>query len=185
MFRFYLRIYIWIAFFALFGLAVLLQWLVRRHVVGKSRAAFAFYAASAVALLLLGWWDQTSSSFIPEYAAMKQWYTSDADFGGGWRRYCPGSMVWQMPFVPYPETPPVYDLQDYQLLRPYLHTKTLRWSYGAMKGRETSRWQEALSRRPLPEAVRKLAFVGFAGIYLDRAGFTDHGAAVEKQLARC
>ena len=111
-------------------------------------------------LLLLGWWDQTSSSFIPEYAAMKQRHTSDADFGKRMEEIPPsGAMVYQMPFVAFPEHPPIFAMSDYELLRPYLHTRTLRFSYGAMRGREASRWQEAIRadrcRRPCGHSLSR------------------------------
>ncbi len=93
-------------------------------------------------------------------------------------------MVYQMPYVPFPENVPVQNLTDYELLRPFFHTRTLRFSYGAMKGREVSRWQADLATRPLPEALERLAFAGFGGVYLDRAGFADAGAATEAELSR-
>ena len=89
-----------------------------------------------------------------------------------------------MPYVPFPEAAPVLNLADYELLRPAFHTRTLRWSYGAMKGREVSRWQADLATRPLPDALERLALAGFSGVYLDRAGFADSGAAREAELSR-
>ena len=79
---------------------------------------------------------------------------------------------------------PVVNLADYELLRPAFYTRTLRWSYGAMKGREGSAWQADLATWPLPDALERLAFAGFGGVYLDRAGFADSGAATEAELSR-
>ncbi len=92
-------------------------------------------------------------------------------------------MVYQMPYVAFPESAPVNNLTDYELLRPFLHTKTLRWSYAAVRGRETARWQADLATRPLPEIVETLALAGFRGVYLDRAGFADGGAGTEEELS--
>jgi phosphoglycerol transferase len=181
MIRCYNRISIFIAFFAVFALFLLLDRLAQR--LSHGRRAFLVYLGAG-ALLLVGAVDQIAR-WHPDYATTNREYASDSEFGKRIEDTLPaGSMVYQMPFVPFPEHPRVGSLPDDDLIRPYLHTKTLRWSVAAMKGREASNWQAALARRPLPEVVRTLAFAGFAGIYLDRAGFADHGVAVEKYLAR-
>ena len=183
MIRCYDRLSIFIAFFALAGLFLLVQRLLGRFVRGRRTAAA--YGAGLLGLLALGAYDQTSAKFVPPYAETGKRIESDADFG---RRIedalPPGSMVYQMPYVPFPENVPVQNLTDYELLRPFFHTRTLRFSYGAMKGREVSRWQADLATRPLPEALERLAFAGFGGVYLDRAGFADAGAATEAELSR-
>jgi phosphoglycerol transferase len=183
MIRCYNRVSVFIAFLALAGLFLLVQRLAVRFVVGpRSRAA---YAAGLVALLVLGVFDQTSGAFIPNYAAVQTAYASDADFGRRMEAALPpGSMIYQMPYVPFPENPPVQNMGDYDLLRPFLHTRTLRFSYGAVRGREASRWQADLASRPLPDAARRLTLAGFRGVYIDRAGFADGGAAVEAALSR-
>src|SRR5262249_55490362 len=73
-------------------------------------------------------------------------------------------------------------LGDYELFRGYLHSHHLHWSYGAMRGREVDRWQAAVVQKPLPEQVEMLVLAGFRGIYLDRNGFADAGAALEAGL---
>lgn len=40
-----------------------------------------------------------------------------------------GASVFQLRYLPYPESPPMYEMQDYDPLRGYLHTTGLRWSY--------------------------------------------------------
>jgi phosphoglycerol transferase len=181
MIRCYNRLTVFIAFFALFGLFFALQRLVGRYV--RSRRSFAVYAAGALGLLVVGAYDQCAPWYVPAYAMMKERHSSDVEFGKRMEAVLPeGAMIYQMPYVPFPEHPSVHALTDYDLLRPYFHTRTLRFSYGGMKGREASCWQETLAQRPLAEVVRVLAHAGFSGIYLDRAGFADQGAAVEKQL---
>ena len=183
MIRCYERLSIFIAFFALAGLFLLVQRLLGRFVKGRWTAAA--YGAGLLGLLALGAYDQTSAHSMPPYGATWKLVESDADFG---RRIeaalPPGSMVYEMPYVPFPEYPPVQNLTDYELLRPFFHTRTLRFSYGAMKGREVSRWQADVASRPLPDALERLAFAGFSGVYLDRAGFADSGAAAEAELSR-
>src|SRR5205823_302872 len=63
-------------------------------------------------------------------------------------------------------------------------SRTLRWSYGAMKGRETDAWQAAVAARPLLELVPAVAQAGFDGLYVDRAGYEDGADQVERTLTR-
>ena len=183
MIRCYNRLSIFIAFLALAGLFLGLQRLAARVVKGpRSKVA---WAAGLTVLLVLGLLDQTSPDYVPPHTANRKTFDSDEDFGRRMEAVLPaGSMVYQMPYVPFPENVPVHNLTDYELLRPFLHTRTLRWSYGAVKGRETARWHADLATRPLPEVVETLALVGFRGVYLDRAGCADSGAQVEKELSR-
>jgi phosphoglycerol transferase len=183
MIRAYNRISIFIAFFALSALALLVQRLIRRRLAG--RLSMGMYFGGGCALLLLGAVDQTAPWFVPSYDYWRTEYASDADFGKRLEAALPAeTMVWQMPYVTFPEHPTVVQMTDYDLVRPYLHTRTLRFSYGAMRGREASRFQGEVARKPLSEAVRSLAFAGFGAIYVDRAGYADRGAAIEKQLSR-
>ena len=50
-----------------------------------------------------------------------------------------------------------------------------------MKGRGED-WSALVSRKPVPEMVSDVKSAGFAGIYLDRFGYQDGGAAIDKQL---
>ncbi len=183
MIRCYNRLSIYIAFFALAGLFLLVQRLTRRHV--DSRLGFMAYATALGAVLVLGAFDQTEPPFVPQYAAEKKLYTMDAEFGKRMEAVLPaGAMVYELPYVRFPESLPAHNLSDYELFRPYLHTRTLRWSYGTMKGRELGSREAAFAKRPLTETLPELTKEGFRGVYLDRAGFADNGAAVEADLAR-
>jgi phosphoglycerol transferase len=183
MIRCYDRITIFIAFFALAGLFLAVQRLAAPYL--RSAWARVAYAVGLGAVMVLGVWDQTSQNFIPHYQETKRQYASDVDFGKRIEAMIPaGSMIYEMPYMPFPEYDPIQNLGDYELLRPYLHTRTPRWSYGTMKGRLASRWQAALAERPPPKKVEQLAFAGFNGVYLDRAGYADNGAAVEAELSR-
>ena len=67
-----------------------------------------------------------------------------------------GASVFQLPYVPFPEGIPQTPVggplatyaTKYEPLRGYLHSSTLRWSYGAMKGRSDD-WAAQLAGQPL------------------------------------
>jgi phosphoglycerol transferase len=95
-----------------------------------------------------------------------------------------GAMVFQLPVLGFPETAPPFRMSDYDLFRPYLHSDTLRFSYGAAKFRARSRWQRDLENLPAESLVRRLESYGFAALYLNRKGFQDRADRLLAQLER-
>src|SRR5262249_30669510 len=93
-----------------------------------------------------------------------------------------GAAVFQLPYMIFPESQPIVNMWDYEHLRGYLHSRHLRWSYPAMKGRPQVEWLQRVSVQPVPEMVRSLATAGFQGIYIDRAAYLDGAAALEAEL---
>jgi len=82
----------------------------------------------------------------------------------------------------FPERGNINKMEDYSQLIGYLHSKSLRWSYGAMHYRQTDQWQAAVSAEPPDQMIRSVAEAGFSGIFVDRFGYADNGAALEAQL---
>ena len=85
-------------------------------------------------------------------------------------------MIFQLPIMDFPESP-VPGLTPYEHLRPYLYSQHLRFSFGAVKGRPDSAWQETLADFYLKTAVAVIAKKGFAALYINRKGFPDQGEA--------
>jgi phosphoglycerol transferase len=71
---------------------------------------------------------------------------------------------------------------DHEHLKAYLHSKKLRWSYGVAAGENQDVWQRTVAAQPVNELVKSVRGAGFAGIYLNRDGFEDHGAKIESEL---
>jgi hypothetical protein len=181
--RSYNRISIYIGFFSLFAVVVLLETLARRKVrSGRSKVVFAVFLAI---LLIAGIFDQASRYFVPRFAALNAEFQENHDFIAKVEQSVPSnSMIFQLPYIPFPENPPVNDMLDYDHFKAYLHSRSLRWSYGAIRGREGDVWQKSIATHPVPELVESLAFSGFNGIYVDRFGYSDKGVAVESELSR-
>ncbi|MBA2567901.1 MAG: hypothetical protein H0V11_00990 [Actinobacteria bacterium] len=175
------RISVFIAFFSLVAVAVLLD---RLHGFLRERGLGAAFGAVLAVILLAGALDQTTNRAIPAYAAVSREYHQDDEFSAAISaRLDGGDSVFQLPYVPFPEAEPPRPMQDYDPLRPYLHQNELRWSYGATKGRSEN-WAGDLSAKPLSLVVPAVAAVGFAGIYLDGAGYPDGGRVARSELAR-
>ena len=169
------RLSIFIGFFALLGVGLVLDVLVARWrpLVG---------ALLLCGVLTVGLLDQTSSSYEPHYDALAADYRSDGDFVSDIQARLPdGAMVFQLPYIRFPEAPPAQGMVDYDLMRGYLHSDDLRWSYGHIKGRNDDP-NVTLADAKGPELVRDAKAAGFDGIYIDRFGYADKAEALESEL---
>jgi len=181
--RSFTRISIFIAFFALFAIALLLE-AFRERTKTNSKWQFLFYGL-CLFVLGFGLWDQTSPRFVPPYEKNAETYQSDVHFMKTIESHVPeNSMIFQLPYMVFPEPEALFlnRMLIYHPFRGYLHSERLRWTYGSMKGREGDRWQRATSAKSIPELLQDLRDVGFKGIYVDRFGYPDSGKGIESQL---
>ncbi len=168
--RAYDRVAIYLAFFALFASC----WLADR-LFDRPRLAWLRWPAFLV-LTAFGVWDQTNRAwFRPAIADARDEaaarYREDAAFFARVESAMPGGTVFTLPFVAYPETLAVGKLSGYDHARGYLHTATVRWSFGAVKGREADQWQREVAILPPEEMLRRLVLRGFDGLFLNRRGY--------------
>jgi phosphoglycerol transferase len=178
--RAYNRMSVVIAFLALTAVVLGLSKLVRAARTARARW---FVRVGLAGILILGLLDQTTRRFVPNYASIKLAADADTTFIGRVEAMLPaGSQVYQLPLVRFPEAAAPGSIAPYESLRPYLHSQSLRWSFGAMKGRYASAWQEAVATQPVDAMVRTLAHAEFLGILVDRAGYADRGVALVDEL---
>jgi phosphoglycerol transferase len=183
--RVWSRISVFIGFFSLVALAVAVQgaWARRQGGGGRGTGRGAAIAAG-VAAVVLGLLDQTQPSVVPLYSAYRSAFTNDRQFVAQIeRRLPPGSMVFQLPLASFPERPPIVGMLDYQLLRGYLHSTDLQWSYPAMRGRPAD-WAWSMGGRSVELMLGDIAAAGFRGLYVDRSGFADRAAGLERETTR-
>lgn len=170
--------------FSIFISAIVLLFLVLRLGRWRPRAAWLSVAAAA-AVIAVGLLDQLPRPPDPaRQQRVAQRVQADLELGGRMERILPvGGMVFQLPVIGFPEVVPPFRLADYEHFRPYLGTQTLRFTYGAMKGRCRGQWQRDLAKLPTAELARRLEQLGFSAIYLNRLGFGDDGEKVLGELA--
>jgi hypothetical protein len=141
--------------------------------------------AVVTAVLVVGLLDQVPprpSGRAEEIAAR---HAADRAFGQALEAALPrGTMVFQLPVMGFPEVVPPGRMSDYAPFRPYLHTTSLRFSYGALKGRARGQWQHDLAWQRTAKQVAVLEAAGFGAILIDRDGFRDHGETTLERLAR-
>ncbi len=95
----------------------------------------------------------------------------------------PHTMVFQLPAVPFPEAGRTEKMADYEHLLPLLTSRTLRFSYGQVRGSPALAWGRHVSRLPAAEMVAALEQAGFAAIWVDPRGYADGGAKILADLA--
>ena len=178
------RMQIFIAFFAFAALGLAVEALLSRPWV-RSRTATKPWAIPAVAgiALVLAFLDQVPTVIVPAYASNRAVFTGDRAFVQEIEnRLDPGDAVFELPLSQFPEHDPIAGLADYDLLRPYLHSQDVRWSFASIRGRPTD-WAWSLGGRPLPAFLDDIVAAGFSGLYVDRAGFLDRAVGLEREMA--
>jgi len=160
------RILPFLAFLCLLGGGWLLQGLL-----AKIRP---FAARSAVLMLVaaLVLFDLTAPARLGDRQALVSSYdAARAYFETVEDRLGAGAAVFQLPAVWYPEHPPVNGRIDYEDFKPYLFTKTLRFSYGSSHGRQGYAWASTVAELPAADIVRRAHAIGFDAILVDSAAY--------------
>jgi hypothetical protein len=173
------RISIFIAFFALLAIAIGLAALGRR--LGTHPLRQLVFAGVLGLVLVFGLYNQITYVHVPPYD-LKSSYQQDRAFVREIERRLPAdAAVFQLPYLGFPETGRRVDLYENDLLRGYLHSQDLRWSFGATRGRRED-WADDLVGMPTPTVVDAATAAGFGGLYVDRFGYPDRAAALEGEI---
>ncbi len=94
----------------------------------------------------------------------------------------PNGAVYQLPYEPFSEGA-VYNIY-YGLSRAYLHSTSLHWSHGGMKGRKGDLFFRNLASQPLANQIKSIRPLGFNRVYIYRRGYADRGNTVETELTK-
>lgn len=146
-----------------------------------SRRPFSVLAAGTCCILLF--FDQVPRRpSSQEKAIIERQVSSDQKFVADMEAVLPdGAMVFQLPVMDFPESP-LRTETSYDHLRPYLHSRHLRFSFGSMKGRPREQWQHEIEKLSLPDSVAEVKRRGFAGIYVSRVGYPEGARELEQNL---
>ena len=177
------RISIFISFSSILIFFLTLQLVFKNYSIGKNKKFF-ILAISSI-LFVIGLYDQSVIGNRQINLVTKKRYELDKSFITQIEKILPKeSAVYQLPYMMFPEVPAQYNLGPYDLLSGFLHSKTIRWSFGGMKGREGDLFYRALSNEPLKFQYKIIKDLGFNGIYLDLRGYSDGGKNVMKELKK-
>lgn len=178
--RCYNRISILIAFCALLMIGYLFEWFLARF---SSKKIFIGILIGVIGVA--GLWDQTapmrlSSESEKEFFILREFITNIEEYEPT------GSTIFQLPYRQFPIDTQVGRLtQSYTHMAAYQHSKDLVWSYGYNMGTLADVRYRLIANLPVNEMVAALADEGYAGIYLNRNGYTEQDITVlEEQLAK-
>lgn len=160
--RCYNRFSIFIAMFSLIAIAQMLQLLylkIQKKVI---------ISCIMLVLLAFGIFDQTTPEASGVYQAYAGAFEADKAFIQAIETMEEDdAMIYQMPYMRYPENGGINNMADYAHMVGYLHSNHLRWSYGSVVGRAGDQWSQAVNALPLEEQIPTIRDAGFAGIYVD------------------
>jgi len=175
--RAYNRISPFIAFFSLLAVAAAID---RTFKTLRGRRV------AAIAVLLLGAADQGQAArrVNERQGAIAAEVTELRRVAATLERALPdGAMVFQLPIRTYMSESDFGRMKQYDHFKPYLVSKTLRFSYPSFSN-EQVRWQRALTGVDVRTLATRLASQGFSAILVDRYGYEDQAAAIIAGLRR-
>ena len=172
------RISIFLSVFCLAAVGLLVQRAVNR---GGPRAVLLDQVT--IALLVVGLFDQTPASYPHNKTALTAAWKSDQAFVDSISAVLPRhAVVFQLPYMFYPEARRVGGMTDSDQARFALHAADLRWTYGAIRGRADADWSVQVSNEPVARMAGFLAAAGVDGVEVFRAGYPNEARDLETQL---
>lgn len=151
--RCYNRLSIMIMFLCLVCIAIFLEEL-------RKKLKKWLFVGILVLMLIFGLYDQTVDYVQPQGQSSN--IESTRNFVNQIESQLKdGALIFQIPYVNWPSG------GHYRLLAGYLESENLRWSFGAMQGREEALWQQSVANSGVDNIVPSLINSGYSGIYLD------------------
>lgn len=140
--------------------------------------------ASVGAIALLGGWEQVPATDPNEsIAGNRRIAQADRKLVEQMENSLPpGSMVFELPAMHFPEVGPYGGVDGYEMLRPTFYARTLRFSHGDVKGRENAEWKFRVAALPVPQMLAELRGAGFRALYINRKGFPEGAGPLLKEL---
>jgi phosphoglycerol transferase len=178
--RAYNRILPFFAFCCLLGTGWLLQIVMGRiRKMGVRNAVLA--AVGAIALL-----DASPRTPFQKRASNIARFDLDrAYYADVERRLENGAAVFQIPAVWYPEHLPMNQMTDYEEFKPWLFTRSLKFSYGGARGRPGYAWGKAVEKMPAEQMLHQVHAFGFAAILIDTSALSnDEAGALTDRLTQ-
>lgn len=181
------------------GFGVIFNWVVTSQIRCYNRASIVItaLAMTMVALLVnrlgkrwlsyavcilvfcVGVYDQVSiygtywQDGIKPTQAMFEEYFSEVE-----KKLPEGAMVYQLPYMDYPESGSINNLPAYKPFTGYLFTEKLKWSYGGIRGRDVSAKKLNVDSGMSYAFLDGIKEAGFEAVYIDLDGYADGGEEI-------
>ena len=177
--RCYNRIVVYLAVLTTFAVCYSIDRLLDMRFVRFQKYRWLIFALLAIFAI----WDQSGNTWFrtsawreSDIVESKRAYVDDREFFQRVESVIDEGSIFTFPYVPYPESSSVNGVECYSHVRGYLHSKRLCWSFGAMKGREVDTWARQVSLEPPEAMMRRLAYRGFNGLFVDKRGLAPERA---------
>lgn len=171
--RAYVRISIYLEFLSLLLIIYLLNKIKKKNIL----------ILLASLTFIIGFIDQISIK-RPSFHEIQNQFINDKNFVEKIEENHKNGLIYQLPYKKFPESEPINQLSDYDLLNIYVHSKTLKSSYGAIKGRVADKWNIKLNNLSTIDFINELCILDFNGIYIDRLGYEDNGIKIETEIEK-
>lgn len=149
----------------------------------KIKAHQNIFIAILVVITAISLVDQTGW-YSPTTSIIQSSFTSDQNLIHQIEVSIPAdSAIFQLPYKAFPESVSINQLNDYDLLKPYLHSQNISWSYAGIKGRPGDEWYQQTATQSASQLITTIKQQGFSGILINRDGYQDHGQAIEASLS--
>ncbi len=177
--RAYSRVSIFIAFISITALLILIDYAFNKIKDSKTKPYYTYGAL--LFLLVIGYCDQTSFNYMRSQSSS---YLLDKKFIKKIENTMPpGAPIYQLPYIQYPEGRSLVGGGSYyELLKGYLHSNDLKWSFPVMKGRKADYFFSNLSKEPVQKQLKVIKELGYQGVYIERTGYKDHGKNIEHKF---
>ena len=178
------RVSIFIGFFSLLALLILFEASMSRWS-SNAKVKKNFTSIFSVFLMVFVLYDQVPAGARGKNETLAKEFKQDKEFISTIEKSIkPNCNIYQLPNLKYPEVAPLHK-EGYQvMLRPFLHSERLNWSYGGIKGRMGDAWNEEFNKLLIQDQLGALKNSQFCGIYVERLAYKDNGEAVEKELKK-
>jgi hypothetical protein len=178
--RAYNRISVFIAFICILSVSILLNNIFQK--LNKKYQKILFLTVT-VCIIFIGiifqYPESIKNKFLPKDITDISSFSSDFEFISFIENKMPeNAMIYQLPFDRYPEE------GGYRHFIGTLHSKKLKWSYGAIRGRYPDYWHQKVASCPIEVKLKILSFVGFEGIYIKRSAYSEEEVSnLERSLS--
>ena len=174
--RAYNRISVFLFFFCLLAVALIGDRLIfgeHQEIRGREKARSfwqrpkKWLSILLLPILFLGLYDQIPTIAVLDYKLSEartiektQFFTAVEEAAGE------GSLIFQLPYVAFPEPEDTRGLFPYSQIEPYLHTTTLRWSAGIMRGYSEDTWYRETANLEWDEMIEEIRTHSYEGVYI-------------------
>ncbi|MDE7311751.1 MAG: YfhO family protein [Eubacterium sp.] len=126
----------------------------------KKRLSLKKFKLALLLAAAIGLFDQTVQFHPPDYSEFESTRNLIAQIQ---KNMDSGDMIFQLPYSNWPSG------VTYKNHIGYIESDNLRWSFGAMQGREEGNWQQLVASSQVSSMIAQLKGAGYDGIYVDFA----------------